>query len=176
VTEDQGRDAGIEVVFNESRRDFVGEMAATAHHALLYRPGIRANTQHFQIVIGFENDHIARAHVDAQRIGDIAEIGGNGDFDAMRRKRVADRVRGIMRNGETGNIEIAYREATARLKSLERRLGFAPYDVGRGAIGEINRNRPPTVFRQGRQTADMIVMLVSNQDRIERGDVFADCG
>lgn len=59
-------------------------MAAAAHHALLYRPGIRADAQHFEIVIRFEDDHIACAHVDTQRIGDIAEIGGHGDFDAMR--------------------------------------------------------------------------------------------
>lgn len=77
-------------------------------------------------MIRFEDDQIAGAHVDAQRIGDIAEIGGHGDFDAMRRDRVADRIGGVVWNRETGNIEIADGEASAGLKSFERRLRVTP--------------------------------------------------
>ena len=44
----------------------------------------------------------------------------------MRRDRVADRIGGVMWNRETGDIEIADGEASAGLKSFERRLRIAP--------------------------------------------------
>ena len=126
VAQDQRGDAGIEIILNESGSDFIGQVAAAAHDTLLHRPRVRADAQHFQIVIRFENNYIARAHVDAQRIGDIAEIGGHGNFDAMRREREADRISGIVGNGKTRDIEIADGEASAGLKSFNGRLRIAP--------------------------------------------------
>jgi hypothetical protein len=126
VAQDQRGDAGIEIILNKSGGDFIRQVAAAAHDALLHRPRVGADAQHFQIVIRFEDDQIARAHVDAQGIGDIAKIGGYGDFDAVRRERVADRIGGIMGNRETGDIEIADGEASPGLKSFKRRLRVAP--------------------------------------------------
>jgi hypothetical protein len=112
--------------------------------------------------------------MDAQRIGDIAEIGCHGDFDAMRRKRVADRIGSIVGNGEARYIEIADCKAATGLKSFQRRLRITPYDVGRSAMREVNRDGMTTMFCQSRQAADMIVVLVGNQDGIKRVDIFAD--
>lgn len=61
VAQNDGRDGSIEIVRNEIRRDFVRQVPAAAHHPLLHGPGIRSNPQHFQIVIGFEHNHLAAA-------------------------------------------------------------------------------------------------------------------
>jgi hypothetical protein len=112
----------------------------------------------------------------AQRLGNVAKIGRYRNFDAVRAQRVADRIGGIMRNGEARNVEISDREAAPGLKGFERRLVFAPLDIGRGAVREIYGNRTAAGFRQGRQTADVIVMLVRDENGVERGDIFPDGG
>ena len=77
-----------------------------------------------------------------------------------------------MWNREACDVEVADRKATAGLKGLERRLVFAPVDVGRGAVRQIDRNRTLAGLRQSGQTANVIVMLVCYQNGVERSDIL----
>ncbi len=62
----------------------------------------------------------------ADRIGKIAEIGGNRDLDAFGAEGKAHRIGGIVRDGEAGDVDIADGEAGAGLKEFELRRGVAP--------------------------------------------------
>ena len=72
-------------------------MPHPAHHPLLHRPGIRPDAQHFDIVIGFHDQHIAAPQVIAHTHGNIAKIGGKADFDAFGAKGKSHRIGGIVR-------------------------------------------------------------------------------
>ena len=55
-------------------------MAAAAHDTLFDGPGIRSDTQHFEIMVRFEHQEIDAMEMHAKRIRDIAEVGGDGGF------------------------------------------------------------------------------------------------
>ncbi len=52
----------------------VGKMAVASHHALLDRPGIRADFEHLKIVIGFEKQRLATPQAVLDRLRHIAKI------------------------------------------------------------------------------------------------------
>src|SRR5580700_6355013 len=58
VPEQQPRRRAVEIAQQKVAHGVVGKMADAAHHALLDRPGIGADLQHFQIVIGFKQHQI----------------------------------------------------------------------------------------------------------------------
>ena len=60
--------------------DGIGKMAGAAHHALLDVPGIGAHLQHFEIVIGFEDQEISFAQMMFHKLGQVTEVGDDGDF------------------------------------------------------------------------------------------------
>jgi hypothetical protein len=55
-------------------------------------------------------------------------------------ERVADRINRIVRDRKAGDIELADREATASLKSLNRGLKPVPVDRRNGAMCQVDRN------------------------------------
>lgn len=149
-------------------------MASAAHHPLLDGPGIGPDAQHFQIVIGFEKQKIGLAQVDAQRVWNIAQVGGDGDFDAVRRKRVAHRVCRIVRDSEAGHVEIADGEAATRLEGFGHRWILTPVDVRHGPSREVDRDEFLAGARSGAKATGVIAVLVRDQNGIQRADIFAD--
>src|SRR3981081_3479510 len=91
----------------EFRELLVGEMSGRAAHALLHRPGIRSVAQHFEIVVGFDDQHGTTAegvfHVRQQ----ASEIGGDCDLDALREEGEAHWIYRIMRNREWGDSNVS---------------------------------------------------------------------
>ena len=81
-------------------------MAHAAHHPLFDRPRIRAATQHFEIVIGFNDQHVAFAQVVTNACRHVAEVGDHSNFGTLRAKREAHGIGGIVRNGERRNCDI----------------------------------------------------------------------
>ena len=81
-------------------------MPGAAHHALLDVPGVRADLQHFQIVIGFQDQKISFAQMMLHQLRHVAEVGDDGDFFSVGAESVAHRVRGIVRNRECGDFDI----------------------------------------------------------------------
>jgi len=67
-------------------------------------------------VIGFEEKDIGVAHLEADRIGQIAKVGGDGDFDALGFERKSNRIDSVVGNGEAGDFEIANGKTGAGLE------------------------------------------------------------
>jgi len=109
VREDQVARASIEDfgVGEEFADDCVRKMPGAAHHALLDVPGIRPDLQHFQVMIGFQNQEIGFAQMMLHEFGHVAQIGNDGDFFSVGAEGVSDGVCGIVRNGERGDFDIA---------------------------------------------------------------------
>jgi hypothetical protein len=122
-------------------------------------------------VIRFEQQQIRTAEMEADGIGEIAEIGGNRDLDALGAEGEADRIGRIVRNGETGDIDVADREACAGLEEFEVRRVFIPQDGGRGEARNIDRDAELAGYRL--KTVDMIGMLMRDQNRGEGFGIVA---
>lgn len=56
--------------------------------------------------------------MNAQRIGDIAQISRDRHLHALRGQSKSDRINGIVRNSEAGDVEIADREPASGLEHL----------------------------------------------------------
>jgi hypothetical protein len=121
---------GIELVTQIVAHQVVREVAVAAHYALFHGPGIRADLQHIEIVIGLEHQYLRAAQMELDGIGKIAEVGDETDFDALRAEAEAYGVDGVVRNGEGVDFDIAYREACAGLKRLDCRERAIPLDGG----------------------------------------------
>ena len=149
----------------------IRKMSGAAHHSLLDVPWIRTGLEHFEIVIRFENQAIGFAQVMLHKFGKIAEIRDDGDFHAVGAKRVADGIRGVMRNRERRNFNVADREDVARADLFHARQFFC------GALRKSPANFAKRRFRQKRgrmpfvadlrKAAGMVGVLVRNQDAVE---------
>jgi hypothetical protein len=107
-------------------------------------------------VIRFEQQQIRTAEMEADGVGEIAEVGGNRDLDSFGAEREADRIGCIVRNGEAGDIDIADSEARAGLKQFQVRRVFIPQDGGRSEARNIDRDAELAGY--GLKTVDMIRM------------------
>lgn len=175
VAQNDGVDRRIEIFGYEFGRNFIRQVPAAAHHALLHRPGIRPDAQHFQVVIRFENHDLAAPQMHTQGIGHVAEIGREGHLHALRGNSEADRVDGIVRNGETGDVEIADREPATGLEDFDCGATFIPIDELRRAAREIDGQRPFSGFDKCSQAAGVIAMFMRNKNSVEIRNVFSDC-
>ena len=90
----------------------VGKMAMAAGYALLEAPGPRRILQHFQVVIGFQHQHVGRANPFHDQSRCMAQIGQKTDVSAWRSQQKTNRVLGIMRDHESFHADIAHLEAS----------------------------------------------------------------
>lgn len=173
--------AAVQIGFQVIAGVRVREMPVAAHHALLDAPGIRTDLQHFQIVIGFEQQHLHAAQMDFDRFRHVAEIGGHADFDAFGMEAEADRIDGIVGNGEALDDDVADGPAGACLKRLDRRRRAIrlPVDQGRSELRNEDRERfflLRAAPQQARQTGDMVAVFMGDEDGVDIVDVLADGG
>ena len=71
-------------------------MANPGHDALFYGPGIRSDAEHFEVVIGFEDEAVAGAELVADIARQETEIGGDGHAHSFGEKAEADGIGGVM--------------------------------------------------------------------------------
>jgi hypothetical protein len=72
---------------------------------------------------------------------------------------------------KAGHVDIADRKAGAGLKHFKRRSAIAPSDRRRGQARNVNRSLPAVAFfGEYWKAADVIRMLMSDQDRIQAFD------
>src|SRR5579863_439427 len=145
-------------------------MAGAAHDALLDVPGIGADLQHFQIVIGFEDQEVGFAQVMLYQLGHVAEVGDDGDFFAVGAESVADGVGGIVRNGERGDFDIADYEFNSGADVFDA-LDFSFWAVAihflnfaMGREGEVGGTFP--LAGHLRETVGVIAVLVGYEDAV----------
>jgi hypothetical protein len=126
----------------------IGKVPCAAHHALLDVPGIRANLEHLEIVIRFENQHIRFAEVVLYQLRHVSKIGDDGDLATIRPKRVAHRIGRVVRNGEGIYFDVAYLEPLTRtdvinlLHLAHGTRGIHLQDAAMRGFGEIGRAAP----------------------------------
>ena len=96
----------------------IRKMAGAAENALLDDPGIRADLEHVQIVIGFEDQAIGAAQMHFDQFGHVAEVGDDGHLCAIRTEGEADGVGGVMGNREGVDVNVADGEALAAVNGF----------------------------------------------------------
>ena len=174
VAQDEGAGAGIQDFADEVAGYFVREVAHAAHDALFHGPGVGADLQHFQVVVGFQQEHVRALQVDANGVGEVAEVGGDGDFDAFGAEGEAYGVGCIVGGGEAVDVDIADDEAGAGLEEFENGLELAPGDGGGGEAAAVDGDAE--LFRDGGEAGDVVGMLVRNNDGGQRFGVDVDSG
>src|SRR5437899_11772818 len=120
-------DAGIEAfgVGKEFTDRMIGEMAGAGEDALFDDPGIWADLKHVEIAVGFENEAIGLAEMDPDVVWQVAEIGADGDFGAVGAEGEADGVGGVVRVGESVDVNIRDGEALAGCDGYDAREAVA---------------------------------------------------
>ncbi len=114
------------------------------------------------------------------RIRHVAEIGRDADLDAFGVEAEADRIDGVVRDGEALDRDIADHPARAGLKMLDRRRFNASHS--QSIIGAVRRETKTgrgffffaRAAHQPRQTRHMIGMLVRDDDGVEIFRLLAD--
>src|SRR6266481_3667490 len=84
----------------------IRKMARAAENALLDDPGIRADLEHVQIVIGFEDQTIGAAQMHFDQFGHVAQVSDDGHFRAIRTECEADGVSRVVRNREGVHVNV----------------------------------------------------------------------
>ena len=173
VSEDEETGAGVKAlgIGEKFADDVIRKMAGARHDALLDVPGIRADLQHFEIVIRLEDEAVTFAEMMLDEFGEVAEIGDDGEFRTVGAKGIGDGIGGVVRDGEGRDLDVADRETLARANVLDA-LDFFGDSGGKQAddfamsrFREICRGAP--VAEKLRKAAGMIGVLVRNQDGVE---------
>jgi len=182
VGEDKVADAGIEAlgIDEEFANGMIREVAGAGEDALLDDPGIRADLEHVEIVIGFEDETIGLAEMDPDVIRQVAEIGADGDFGAVGTEGESDGVGGVVRDGERVDVDIADRETLAGLDGFDAAETFAE-GVGKDALEGVHcrlrdvKRRFPKAENL-REAVAVVRVLVGDEDGVEAVDVALDGG
>ncbi len=126
-------------------------------------------------MIRFEQQQIGAAQVVADGIRQIAQVGGDGDFDAFGAEREPDRIDGVMRNGKAGDVDIADGETGSSLEEFElgRIFGVVLVPGNRGGGETRNVDRNAELAGDHLEAVNMIGMLVSDEDRSQRFGIVA---
>ena len=179
VREDEMARAAVEDfgIGEEVADDAIRKMPRAAHHALLDVPGIRADLEHVEIVIRFEDQEIGFAQVMLHKLRHVAEVGNDGDFGAIGAKGKADGIGGIVGDREGIDLDVADLEALGR-RGCIRRARFGLYgwvfgifggehlkDVAMRGLGEVCGAAP--FARHLAKSDGMVGVLVGNKDCVD---------
>ena len=149
----------------------IGKMAGTAENALLDDPGIGADLEHVEIVIGFEDQAIDVAQMDFDERRQVAEVGDDGQLGAVGAECECDRIGGVMRNSEGVDVDIPDGEALARVDGFEATEALAErvrknlIHRVHGGFCDVKRGFPQSEHL--RQSAAVVRVLVRNEDAVE---------
>ena len=149
----------------------IGKMPSAGENALLNNPRIRTHLQHFQIVIGFENQAVGIAQVNFYQFRKIAEVRDDGHFDAGGAKSEADRIGSVMRNRERVYVYIADSEMSAGMnrfnaaQALFQTIGQHTLQRVESLFGDVERS-----FVQAqhlRKAVAVIGMFVGDENSVD---------
>jgi len=182
VREDEMADAGVEAfgIGEEFADGVIGEMASAREDALLDDPGIRADLEHVEIVIGFEDEAIGLAEMDSYVIWQIAEIGADGNFGAVGAEGESDGVGGVVRDGEGVDVDVADGETLAGLdgfdaaETLAESIRQNALESFHRRLSDVERGFPEA--EDLRQAVAVVGVLVRDEDRVEAINVALNGG
>lgn len=153
------------------RRGGIFKMAETSRDALLERIGIVAARQHRGIVIAFQHQRIA----DGESFDDMrrrnADIGEHAEAHAAIAQGELRGFARIVRHRKRLDLEVADRERLMAVDDAHIQAFFAAQACHRGAVRHEERNAETP--RTRRRAADVVAVLVRDEDRIEAVDARA---
>ncbi len=156
----------------------IRKMACAAQDPLLDHPGIRADLEHVEIVIGFKDQAVRATKMDFDELGHVAEVGDDGHFRAVRTKGESDGISRVVRNGESVHIDIADGEMLARLdgfdavQPLAERFREHPLHCPQRGLGDVQRRFPQAEHL--RETVAVVGVLVGDKDAVDVVDGLFD--
>jgi hypothetical protein len=156
----------------------IREMPRAAENALFNDPRIRADFEHVQIVVRFEQQAIRVAQMNLHKLGHIAKIRDERHLRAIGTKRETNRIGGVVRNLKRVNIDIANGEVLAGLnrlhaaQTLPKPVGQSTVQRLHGAFRNIQRSLPKPEHL--RKAIAVVAMFVGNQDPVDAINVLFD--
>ncbi len=153
----------------------IREMAVAAGDALLEAPRAAGFLEHFEVVIGLEEEDIGGADAFERELGGVAEVGEEADFALGRVQEVADRVGGIVRDAERIHDDVANLEGSAGFEDAAVELGLElPFHFAlRFAVA---KNGDLELRAEGGEAVDVVGMLVGDEHAGETFGSAADGG
>jgi hypothetical protein len=158
----------------------IGKMAGARKDPLLDDPRVRANFEHVEVVVGFEDETIGFAEVDFDKLRHVAEVGADGNLGAVGAKGETDGIDGIVRNSEGVDVDVTDTKTLAGLNGFDAAEAPAK-GFGKNALknthcglGDVERTLPET--EDLREAIAVIGVFVSDEDRVEMIEVRFDGG
>ena len=153
----------------------VGKMAVAAGDALFEAPGAAGFLQHFQVVIGFEEQDIGGANALEDGFGGVAEVRQNTDFSGGGVQEEADGVGGVVRDVKGVHVDVADIETGAGFEDAAFKFRAAlVFDGVFGGAVAVNGDFK-FVGKAG-ETVDVVGVLVGDQNSVEFFRNAADGG
>ena len=182
VGEDEMADAGIEAfgVGEEFADRMVGEVTGAGKDALFDDPGIGADLEHVEIVVGLEDEAIGLAEVGPHVIRQVAEISADGDLGAVGAEGESDGICRVVRDGESVDFNVADGEALAGLdrfdaaEALAEGVGEDALESLQGGLGDVERGFPEA--EDLGEAVAMVGVFVGDEDSVEAIEITSDGG
>src|SRR4051794_35186568 len=105
--------ATVVTVVEEFRECGVRKVPHARQNALFYRPRIRPDAQHFQIMIRLDHQPIAAAQMVLHALRHVTEIGDESDLDAIDLEGESDGIDRVVWDGERGDGNVTYLETAS---------------------------------------------------------------
>jgi hypothetical protein len=182
MREDEIAGAGVEAigVGEEFADGVIREMPCAGEDALLDDPRIRADLEHVEVVIGFEDEAVALAEMVLDKLGEVAEVGDERRLGPIGAEGEADGVCGIVRKRNGVDFDVPHGEPLAGLNRLD-----AAEALGEG-VRENAVERVEGRFRDEQrrlpegeklwQAGAVVGVLVRDDDAVKAAEVDAGGG
>ena len=164
MAQDQRAGAGVQDFANEVAGDLVREVSHAAHHALLHRPGIRADLQHLDVVVGFEEKEIRGAKMPLDRLRDVSQVRRNSYRAAAEPETEPDRIDRVVRDRKRCYADVADEKNGAGLKCFDDGFASVPVNPGSREIRKVDRNLPEPVGQKRRCGSCLLYTSPSPRD------------
>ena len=154
-------------LFDDSGGVVVREVAVPAQDALLDAPGpFGVRLEQFQVMIGFEQQHVRDADAFDDEIRGVAEVSQETDVARAGANQETDRIVGIVRHGEGVHDDIAHFKCCARAENPAVESGVEL--IFNRLLGEaVAEDRNPELRAQHCQTLNMIAVFVRDEDAVQ---------
>ena len=139
-------------------------MAVPTEDALFEAPGaMRAILQHFNIVVGFQDQNVRTTHPFKDQLGGVTEISQNADVSSVRPQQETDRVLRVMWNTESLDYDIGHFEGSSGVEQavIQSRFKLILERILRRAIAV---NWDSQFLTQCCQSLHVVRMFVGDED------------
>src|SRR6516165_4925943 len=129
----------------EFREFLIRQVPHAAHNPLFYGPWIRSAPQHFQVMIGLQDQHIGQAQMIAHAGRHVSQVGSEADLHSLGAQGKPYGIGSVMRDGEGSDLNIADSKPAPRGEKLD------PFGVWRRPRSIANAACPSLVGGAGHE-------------------------